>query len=53
MFRSCINDLPLPIKHTLVNKYVDDITLSFSSNSISTVNEKVNEDLECVNTWLA
>ena len=33
--------------------YADDISLSFSSNSISTINEKVNQDLECLNTWLA
>ena len=33
--------------------YADDTSLSFSSNSISTINEKVNEDLECLNTWLA
>ena len=33
--------------------YADDTSLSFPSNSISTLNEKVNEDLECLNTWLA
>ena len=33
--------------------YADDTSLSFSSNSMSTINEKVNEDLECLNTWLA
>ena len=33
--------------------YADDTCLSFSSNSISTIIEKVNEDLECLKTWLA
>ena len=33
--------------------YADDTSLSFSSNNISTMNEKVNEDLEGPSTWLA
>ena len=33
--------------------YADDTILSVSSNIISTINEKVSEDLECLNTWLA
>ena len=54
LFIIYINDLPpLSIKHSLVIVYADDTSLSFSSNSISTINEKVNEDLECLNTWLA
>ena len=53
LFIIYINDLPLSIKHSQVNMYADDTSLSFSSNSISTINEKVNEDLECLNTWLA
>ena len=53
LFIIYINDLTLSIKHSLVNMYADDTSLSFSSNNISTINEKINEDLECLNTWLA
>ena len=53
LFIIYVNDLPLSIKHALVNMYADVTSLSFSSNSISTINEKVNQDLECLNTWLA
>ena len=53
LFIIYINDLHLSIKHSKVNMYADDTSLSFSSNSISTINERANEDLECLNTWLA
>ena len=49
LFIIYINDLPLSIKHSQVNMYADDTSLSFSSNNISTINEEVNEDLD----WLA
>ena len=53
LFMVYVNDLPLSIKHSLVNMYADDTSLSFSSNSISIINEKVIEDLECLKIWLA
>ena len=53
LFIIYINDLTLSIKHSQVNMYADNTSLSFSSNSISIINEKVNEDLECLNIWLA
>ena len=31
----------------------DDTCLSFSAKSIPVINERVNEDLECLKTWLA
>ena len=46
-----INDPPLSNK--LVDMYAYDTSLSFSSNSIYEINEKVKEDLECINTWFA
>ena len=45
--------MQLDVSYSLVKMYSDDTSLSFSSNSISTINEKINEDLECLNTWLA
>ena len=48
LFIIYINDLPLSIKHSLINMDADDTKLSFSSNSISIINEKVNDDLECL-----
>ena len=47
------NDLPLSIKHSKVNMYADDTNLSFSSKNILTTNERVNEDLKCLKSWLA
>ena len=48
-----LNDLPLSIKHSQVNMYADDTSLSFSSKNILTINERVNEDLKCLKIWLA
>ena len=53
LFTNYINDLPLSVKHSLVNMHADDTSLSFSSNSISTIYKKVIEGLECLNTWPA
>ena len=46
LFIIYINDLPLSIKHSQVNMYADDTSLSFSFKNILTINEQVNEDLE-------
>ena len=40
-----INDLHPSWKHLDVSMYADDITLTFSPNSMSLINECVNEDL--------
>ena len=53
LFIIYINDLSQFIKHSQVNMSADDTSLSFTPNSIFTVNEKVNEDLNCLKTWLA
>ena len=53
LFIIYINDLPLSIKHSQVNMYADDTSLSFSSKNILTINERVNEDLKCLKIWLA
>ena len=34
------------------NMYSDDISIPYSSNSISTINNVANEDLESLKTWL-
>ena len=53
LFIIYINDLPLSIKHSQVNMYADETSLSFSSKNILTINERVNEDLKCLKIWLA
>ena len=53
LFIIYINDLPLSVKHSQVNMYADDTCLSFSAKSIPVINERVNEDLKCLKTWLA
>ena len=32
--------------------YTDDTSISFSSNSIPEINQKVNSDLLCLKTWM-
>ena len=41
LFITYVNDLPLSIKHSQVNMYADDTSLSFSSKNIFTINERV------------
>ena len=36
----------------IVSIYADDTSISFSSNSTSTINNVVNKDLESLKTWL-
>ena len=36
----------------MASMYADYVSVSFSSNSISTINNVVNEDLELLKTWL-
>ena len=53
LFILYLNDLLLSVQHSQVNMYADDTCLSFSAKSIPVINERVNEDLECLKTWLA
>ena len=53
LFILYINDFPLSLKHSQVNMYADDTSISFSANSIPVINERVNEDLDSLKTWLA
>ena len=52
LFLVYINDLHLSINHSEVNMYADDTSISFSSNSIPDINQKVNFDLLCSKTWM-
>ena len=47
-----INDLPLKLLASIASMYADDTSTSFSSDSISTINNAVTEDLESLKTWL-
>ena len=53
LFILYINDLPLSLKHSQVNMYADGTSISFSADSIPVINERVNEDLDSLKTWLA
>ena len=52
LFLTYINDLPLSLKFSKVNMYAADTIISFSANSIYTINNAVNEDLMLLKTWL-
>ena len=52
LFLLYINDLPLSLNYSDVNMYADDTSISFSSDSIPTINESVNSDLVYLKTWL-
>ena len=45
LFLIYINDLPLKLNASVASMYGDGTSISFSSNSISTVNNFVNKDL--------
>ena len=47
-----VNDLHISLRHSDVNMRAGDTSLSFSSKSISFVNECVNEDLQYLRPWL-
>ena len=46
-----LNDLPHYVEHSMSDLYADDTTIHFSSNSISDINIKLNEDMENVRGW--
>ena len=48
LFLLYINDLPLYVHHNMSDLYADDTTIHLSSNSISDINIKLNEDMEKV-----
>ena len=52
LFLVYINDLHLSLNHSEVNMYADDTSISFSSNSIPDINQKVNSDLLCLKIWM-
>ena len=51
LFLICINDLLLSLKYSKVNMYANDAIISFSSNSIDTIKNAVNEDLMLLKKW--
>ena len=51
LFLLYINDLPLYVDHGMSDLYADDTNIHFSSNSISDINIKLNEDMEKVQGW--
>ena len=46
-----VNDLHFSLRHSHVNMYADDTSLSFSSKSIPLINGCVNEDLVYLKSW--
>ena len=52
LFMIYANDLHFSLRHSDVNMYADDTSLSFSSKSIHLINECVNEDLGYLKSWL-
>ncbi len=51
LFILYINDLPLSLKHSQLNTYADDTSLSFSADSMPLINENFNDDLDNLKTW--
>ena len=52
LFLIYINDLPLSLKFGEVNMYADDTSISYSSDSVTNINDSVNEDLDHLKNWL-
>ena len=52
LFIIYINDLHLQMKHCDVNMYADDTSLMFASDSVTHINDCVNDDLSNLKSWL-
>ena len=52
LFIIYINDLHLQMKHCDVNMYADDTSLMFASDSVTHINDCVNDDLNNLKSWL-
>ena len=52
LFLIFINDLPLKLNGSVASMNADDTSISFSSNSISTISNVFNKDLESLRIWL-
>ena len=52
LFLIYINDLPFSLHNSHVTMYVDDTTMSYSSNNIDDLNDNLNRDFDCLKQWL-
>ena len=52
LFILYINDLPNCLSYTQPRMYADDTNLSFASDSIDTIEHKMNHDLANIKEWL-
>ena len=52
LFLTYINDLSLSLKSGEVNMYADDTSISYSSDSVTNINDSVKEDLDQLKNWL-
>ena len=48
-----INDPPRAVKYSITSMYADDTSLCFKFEDISWLNEALNEDLLCLDSWLS
>ena len=53
LFLVYINDLPRAVKNSVTSMYADDMSLCFKSKDLSRLNEGLNEDLSCLDSWLS
>ena len=51
LFLLFINDLPSVVFHSNVHLFADDTFLSYSDSDISSMNEKMNQDLRNIEQW--
>ena len=51
LFLLFINDLPLVVSHSNVHLFADDTFLSYSDSDISSINEKMNQDMRNIEHW--
>ncbi|KAK3083738.1 hypothetical protein FSP39_002351 [Pinctada imbricata] len=51
LFILFINDMPLIVKHSVIDIFADDATLQNSSNKIDKIGENLQTDINCIQTW--
>ena len=52
LFSIFINDLPSVIKHSKCVLYADDTAIFYAGKNIDGINQRLNQDMECISQWL-
>jgi sarcosine oxidase/L-pipecolate oxidase len=52
LFVLCVNDLPSVVRNCKILMYADDTVLFYPDSDVAVIQQKLNNDLELIGTWL-